>query len=655
MLLSVCAALYKSINWNKSEVVSLKTEYKPDVEPSSSLARENDRRGGITTNTESSFARKDVVREILSSPRVNDALIALAASEGATQGAVVKRAKTSLESLVAEQNPWFSRIFDKVLGPMHTSAFTLNVDHAALRELEQLSRDNTLVFLPTHRSYADPFVVTKVLSDTALPRNYILGGDNIGFWPMGPIVRRSGAVLIRRSFGDDSVYKLMIKEYLAYLARNGMNIEWYMEGGRSRTGKLRPPMYGLLRYLGQALSLERSKSVVLVPVSITYDQLHEIWAMAEEEAGLKAKQKEGISWLASYARMQRKWIGTAYVRFGEPLSLTDALAQSPDNSWKIEKLAIEVFQRINKVTPVTGPALATLALLAVRNRALTLPEITGLVHPLLQYARQRNLPTEVVDELDNHSGIEGALASLVKANVVTDYCAGREAVYHVRSGSHNIAAFYRNSAIHWFVNRAILEVILLQTSLEHGGSDVFDVGWEQAHTLRDVLKFEFFFSEKAEFKEEMRAEAYILAEDFFDRVGHPEQCRDMLYQAPFLIAYRVLMPFIEAYSLFAECLAGRGDDAVEDIPALLKECTAVGKQYVLQHRIRSPESISQELFKNATKLAKNRNLLEGREGVGAERWALKNYLCDMVNAITRVEDLDIERMQITDSASRSEK
>lgn len=606
---------------------------------------------GFAARSATPFSRREVVQEILKSPRVHDALSALAAREGVELEGIVKRAKAGLESLVAEQNPWFSRIFDRVLGPMHTSAFSLNVDHGALRELEALSENNTLVFLPTHRSYADPFIVTKVLADTALPRNYILGGDNIGFWPMGPIVRRSGAVLIRRSFGDDSVYKLMIKEYLAYLARNGMNIEWYMEGGRSRTGKLRPPMYGLLRYLGQALSLERSKSVVLVPVSITYDQLHEIWAMAEEEAGLKAKQKEGISWLASYAKMQRKWIGTAYVRFGEPLSLTDALAQSPDNNWKIEKVAIEVFQRINKVTPVTGPALATLALLAVRNRALTLPEITGLVHPLLEYARQRNLPTEVVDELDNHSGIESALASLVKANVVANYAAGREPVYNVRAGSHNIAAFYRNSAIHWFVNRAILEVILLQTSLEHGGSNVFDVGWAEAHELRDVLKFEFFFSEKAEFKEEMRAEAYILSQDFFDKVGDSDGCRQMLYEAPFLIAYRVLMPFIEAYSVFAECLAERGDGAVDDIPALLRECTVVGKQYVLQHRIRSPESVSQELFKNAVKLAKNRNLLDAREGVGEDRRALKSYLCDMVKAVTRVEQLDIERMSEMESGS----
>tara|TARA_R110001583_G_scaffold174631_1_gene329109 strand:+ start:17857 stop:19761 length:1905 start_codon:yes stop_codon:yes gene_type:complete len=590
------------------------------------------------------MGKKAIVSKILGSSRVQNALRELAVKEGLSQSEAHSRARRSLQSLVAVQKPLFTTLFDRVLAPMHTNAWTVDVDQESLRRLEVLSRDNMLVFLPTHRSYADPFILTQLISSSALPRNYILGGDNIGFWPMGSVVRRSGAILIRRSFGDDRVYKLMIKEYLAYLARSGGNLEWYMEGGRSRTGKLRPPMYGLLRYLGQALSVESRKSVILVPVAITYDQLHEIWGMAAEEAGNAKKAKEGLPWLANYARMQSKWIGTAYVRFGELMSLTEAMHPDSKNPSTIEKVAIEVFQRINKVTPVTGPALATLALLAVRNRALTLPEITHLVSPLLDYARRRALPTEVVDELDNHSGIEDALSSLAKADVLDCYKGGLEPIYNIRAGSHNIAAYYRNSAIHWFINRAILEVTLLHTShINNGDENIFDQGWNDAHALRDVLKFEFFFSEKNKFKEEMREEALILDADFFAKVQRAEERRNMLYQAPFLMAHRVLMPFMEAYVIVAELMASKGGGTISDESLFIAECLSVGRQWVLQYKIRSPESLSQELFKNALKLAKNRDLLEQRLGLHEDRLALKDYLHSVVAALANVESLDLER------------
>ena len=112
-----------------------------------------------------------------------------------------------------------------------------------------LSRTAPLVFLPTHRSYADPLVLAEVLRENDLPRNTVLGGNNMSFWPIGPLGKRAGIVFIRRSSGDDPVYKLALREYIAHLVSKRFNLEWYIEGGRSRTGKLRSPQLGLLAYL----------------------------------------------------------------------------------------------------------------------------------------------------------------------------------------------------------------------------------------------------------------------------------------------------------------------------------------------------------------------------------------------------------------------
>ena len=145
------------------------------------------------------------------------------------------------------------------------------------------------------------------------------------FWPVGPLAKRAGIVFIRRSFGDDQVYKLAVREYFAFLLAKRFNLEWYMEGGRSRTGKLRPPRHGLLRYVADAVERGRVDDVLLVPVSITYDQLREVSLMAAEQGGA-AKRGEGLSWLASYAREQVSTpLGTVTSRFAEPLSLAAAL------------------------------------------------------------------------------------------------------------------------------------------------------------------------------------------------------------------------------------------------------------------------------------------------------------------------------------------
>ena len=122
----------------------------------------------------------------------------------------------------------------------------------------------------------------------------MLGGDNLRFWPIGPLARRAGVVFIRRSFGDDEIYKLALREYLGYLLAKRFNLEWYMEGGRSRTGKLRPPRYGLLAYVAEAVARGRAEDAYLVPVAITYDQLREVSAMAAEQGGA-AKKSEGLA------------------------------------------------------------------------------------------------------------------------------------------------------------------------------------------------------------------------------------------------------------------------------------------------------------------------------------------------------------------------
>ncbi|WP_162851378.1 1-acyl-sn-glycerol-3-phosphate acyltransferase [Panacagrimonas perspica] len=502
-------------------------------------------------------------------------------------------------------------LWDHALGPAHTRAFTIDADAIAVARLKKLNEQHALVFLPSHRSYADVFVTSKALSEHGLRRPRILGGDNLSFFPMGPIARHSGGVFIRRSFKNDEIYKAVLQEYLTHIVASGDNLEWYMEGGRSRTGKLRPPKYGLLSYLVYAIRSGAAKDVVLVPTSITYDQLHEVQAMmAQETSG--AKPKEGLPWLIDYARMQQTWIGHVHLRFGEPLSLAERLTEAGDdrdrNRYLVEKTAFEVFKRINQATPVTSQALATLALLTLGDRALTLDEVYRQLAPLLDYLRARSLPVSEVEPLRHHHGVMTTLETLVKTGIVARFDTGTEPVYRIAPGRHAVAAYYRNSAVHWFINRALLELAMWK-SAHSGAEDLVKAGKTETLALRDLLKFEFIFSDRVGFREELLAESDLFDPDWRNRISTARQRTDMLGDAPFLIAPTVLPTFLEAYYILADRLAAVPSGKVVDEKALLDACMSVGHQYVLQQRVLHPECLSRELFANALRLAGNRELL----------------------------------------------
>src|SRR5262245_36172117 len=578
---------------------------------------------------------RDVAEAIEDSPGYRADVAALAARLGLTEPETAERTRAALDSLVASMSPVAVDLLYGALRPLHAYACDVQADTAGLGRLREQNRRYALVFLPSHRSYADPLLLADVLADHGFPRNHVVGGDNLRIWPISLLARRAGFVFIRRSSGDDEIYKLALREYLGYLLAKRFNLEWYMEGGRSRTGKLRPPRYGLLAYVADAVARGRADDACLVPVAITYDQLREVSAMAAEQGGA-AKKSEGLSWLASYARGQLTRVGTVHVCFAEPLSVRDSLAGQdgdPDaQRLVVQKMAFEVAVRINRVTPVTATALVTLALLGVRDRALTLAQVRGVLEPLRSFLAQRRLPHSD-DALRSDAGVRRVLDALAQQAVVTVYGGGEEPVYAIERGQHLVAAFYRNSAIHHFVLRAVAELVLLSKPEDR---------WDEAMRLRDQLKFEFFFPDKASYREELGAELRRL---------HPRwetvaDGRAVLERAPVLVADRVLRSFLDAQLVVAERLAAHPPGQPVTEPEFLDECGGVGRQMLLQGRLHGPESLSRELFSSALKLAANQDLIgPGGEELAPARQAFAARLRDLVARLIVIDEIDATSRQ----------
>lgn len=525
---------------------------------------------------------------------------------------------------------WLSRGYD------------ILVDEDGMARLRRLDRKHALIFLISHRSYLDEFIIQTALSAGGMSPLYGVAGANLDFFPLGTVGRRTGVVHVRRATSDIPVYRLALRSYMAELVVNKANLGWSIEGGRTRTGKMRPPRYGLLRYVADAVEATADADPLIVPVSFMYDQLpvHEVGKMASEARG-QGKESENLRWLFNYGRGLRERMGRMYLDFGEPLPLRARLNELAGEGVvenRVERVALAVCHRINNATPVTPTAAVCIALLGA-DRALTLDEVLDTVLPLAVYIRGRGWPVAGGATLTDRSTLRWALRELVRSGVLTAYSGGTETVWGIGDDQHLVAAVYRNSAIHVLLNRAIVELSVLAVA-ESGDPGAL---MHTALRLRELLKFDFFFAQREPFDEELATEIAVLARPSRP-TGldvSPEQAKAWIDNAIPLVSHLVLRPFLDAYRVVAEVLARQDEDSEVDTKALVAECLRVGRQWTLQRTLASEESVSGEMFGTALNLARHLDLLRvGAPDLAKRRREFADELRELSRAVGRIAERD---------------
>ncbi len=583
------------------------------------------------------------VREsIAARPSFRGGVARLARELGKPEEKVAAEAIGYLREIAATHSPYVIDLTAHLIRLLYTRGYgeALHYDHQQLAEVYALAQRHPVVFLPSHKSNLDHLVLQYALHENGHPPNHTAGGINMNFVPVGPLVRRSGVFFIRRSFKDNAVYKFVLRQYIDYLIEKRFSLEWYIEGGRSRSGKLLPPMFGMLHYVVDAYRRGKSEDVYLIPVAIAYDQIQDVGSYVAEQRG-GAKSHESFGWFLGVVRQLRRRYGDIHINFGEPVSLQAAIGPSEpgaepkddEQSLQLQKLAFEVSVRINRVTPITPTSLVTMSLLGGGGRAFTVPEILRGMTNLLSYVRRRALPTSGDLGLDNETGLQRALDILVESKVVTTYAAGLDTVYQITPEQEPTAAYYRNTIIHFFVNGAIAELALLEAAEREGEPRARF--WDAAMALRDLLKFEFFFAEKDEFRAEVDAELRLHDPEWEHALSRGRGTIEQMVRRirPFS-AHRVLRPFLESYRVVADGLARRDPAATFDESAFITSSLALAQQYQLQKRVHSGESVSKVLFATAVRLAKNRKLVDPGPDVAERR---QRFAAEIRDALRRVD------------------
>lgn len=437
-----------------------------------------------------------IQEELIRSPRLREEMAAEAERTGKSLQSVEKEAIRELRKLCAAQDPYWLRMYAKTLSWLWNRIYDgVEIDHPGLERVRDAGRKGPVVLLPSHKSHVDYLVLSHVLGTNRISPPLIAAGDNLSFWPLGPVLRKGGGFFISRRFGGKKFYSALVATYIRKILLEGYNLEFFLEGGRSRTGKLLEPKFGLLSMVVDAIFMLRGRTIHFVPVSIGYERIVESRTYENELRG-EEKKKEDISGLLRTSKILRSRYGRLYVDFAEPIPF-DAfrnelgLGSDPLRPAQRRKLVQQLAQRtmaeINRVTVVTPVAICSAAHLSVGREGIDyhgLLERVAMLGEILKksgarfagslYEESGHLRANTVEEanrllVDSKDLIQDGRADLARFRVPDNRRLGLE--FHKNSILHHLVPY---SVVCGALVYPVESGVSLQESLIRRSSEALD-------------------------------------------------------------------------------------------------------------------------------------------------------------------------------------
>lgn len=372
---------------------------------------------------------QQLLREIVESQQFQNELKSISQQTGQSIEALTLEARKILDKTASKFSLLVCKIFSTVLMPMWSIIYNgLYVDQEQFNRIRELSKTHRLVFIPSHKSHVDYLVLSILMFQNGVLPPLIAAGENLNFFPVGGILRRGGAFFIKRSFRGEQLYTACIRYYIDFIMHEGYPVEFFIEGGRSRTGQVLQPKFGILRMIAQTVQNDPKLPVKIIPCAITYEKVIEDMAYKHEQDGA-TKQKENFSNLIRTTKLLISKYGQIYVSFADPIDLNEALhiddpchEQSAESlTTDIDTMTIELMRRINQASTITMSALASCALLNTSKDTMALQTLLetssfllslliergALISPVLQTALAASRASLLERRLQNASAETG--------------------------------------------------------------------------------------------------------------------------------------------------------------------------------------------------------------------------------------------------------
>lgn len=336
--------------------------------------------------------RRTLVEDLIRTPVVRDAIRETARQENAHPDKIRLRAREYGNEIASNMSIVTIRVLEVLLSWLWNRLYKgVNVNN--IREAQQVAEGNAVVYVPCHRSHVDYLLLSYVLYRNGLMPPHIAAGINLNMPVIGAILRRGGAFFLRRSFKDNPLYSAVFNEYMHVMFSRGFSVEYFVEGGRSRTGRTLQPRPGMLSMTVRSYLRDHSQPIKLMPVYVGYEKIIEERSYLGELRG-KAKKKESVVGLARTAGKLTSSFGKVALNFGQAIDLA-ALLDEVHPGWReedydddprppwlneaVDRLAIEVATRINSAVAVNPITLVATVLLSTDRLAMDERQLARLL------------------------------------------------------------------------------------------------------------------------------------------------------------------------------------------------------------------------------------------------------------------------------------
>jgi glycerol-3-phosphate O-acyltransferase len=581
--------------------------------------------------------------QVLRSPKLQKIIAHMAGDKPEARYTLTHKTLDILREMQATPDTAMLKTAEVALDYLFHRAYAgIDVDREGIEEIRERSKEATIVLLPSHKSNVDYLVLSYAFNYENLSLPMIAAGDNLAFFPLGPILRRIGAFFIRRQFGGDRLYSATVEAYVRRLIRDGRTIELFIEGGRSRTGKLLRPQLGLLGMVVDAALAVTNREIVFVPTSVGYERIVETGAYGRELLGAEKTKDDAAGLLRSTGVLRNRY-GRINLQFGTHLTIDglceelgvprSALVSPAKRRGLLTRLGNRALDEINRVTAVTPGALVALALLSDERRSVSHEELSfrcqRLLRVLISMDARVTPRTATHGELRDEA-IQEAVQMFVDADMLETHRPGDFPTQQERRLSRpGIGSLYRvperkrieldvskNIIVHFFVERALLSIALL---MRPGLELPLDTARDRVRKLAELFKHEFRYRSgrdyDALFGDTLNAmqsagELELFPDGRVDVGGGRDGYSGLVWLRTYAA---ILRNFLEGYRIAARGLSAllRGPLSEKE---LLKRAIAIGHRMYLAGELERHEAVSKPIIQNAMLAFKDEGYLQYREG-----------------------------------------
>lgn len=550
--------------------------------------------------------RRLLLDEVLESATVREAIHREVMTTHRREARVTRRARRYAKEIAAHYSYPTVRVLDRIFSWLWNRLYDgVQVSH--METLEAVASGSEVVYVPCHRSHIDYLLLSYVIYRRGFPPPHIAAGINLNLPIVGPILRRGGAFFIRRTFRGDALYSAVVRSYFRVILAKGSPVKYFIEGTRSRTGRLLNPKLGLLSMTAQSFLLDRTRPLVFVPVYFGYEKLIEGEGFVGELRG-DAKRKETLGGFLRSLRTLRERLGAVQVSFGEPIWLEDVLDRTHP-PWRgadleepfrpawvgdvVEELGTEIMTAINAAAVVNAVNLTALVVLSMPKQAIVEVELQAqldLYKELLKrapYAARTVVTEQQPAEMVRHCEEMAWLSR--RPHPLGD-------VLRMEERRAILASYYRNNIVHLFALPS-----LVAASLNNSAEMTLTQLTEQLERFYPWLKADLFLRwDGQEVGREISAvvdamESLQLLQSRHGLIARPAE--GTRRSAQFQLCAEIVEPFLQRYYLSVVLLLEHGPGVLTRTE-FLSRCSQAAEQLSLIYWLNSPDLFESGLFDN---------------------------------------------------------